>query len=157
MLPAGMQSSNIVPGNWYVTLNLLPWNVTNTKVHFTQRKKQMNPFLDQQIFMLACGQTTGIENVEQYKLYYNLIKEEVQELEDSATRVDDVDALIDILVVTIGALHSIGVDAEGAWKEVVRSNMAKIDPETGMVKKREDGKVLKPDSWTPPELEQFLR
>jgi predicted HAD superfamily Cof-like phosphohydrolase len=117
----------------------------------------MNPFLDQQIFMLACGQTTGIENVEQYKLYYNLIKEEVQELEDSATRVDDVDALIDILVVTIGALHSIGVDAEGAWKEVVRSNMAKIDPETGMVKKREDGKVLKPDSWTPPELEQFLR
>jgi predicted HAD superfamily Cof-like phosphohydrolase len=117
----------------------------------------MNPFHDQQVFMLACGQTTGIENVEQYKLYYNLIKEEVQELEDSTTRVDDVDALIDILVVTIGALHSIGVDTEGAWKEVVRSNMAKIDPETGKVKKREDGKVLKPEGWTPPELEQFLR
>jgi predicted HAD superfamily Cof-like phosphohydrolase len=117
----------------------------------------MNPFLDQQVFMLACGQTTGIENVEQYKLYYNLIKEEVQELEDSTTRVDDVDALIDILVVTIGALQSIGVDVEGAWKEVVRSNMAKIDPETGKVRKREDGKVLKPEGWTPPELEQFLR
>lgn len=117
----------------------------------------MNPFLDQQVFMLACGQTTGIENVEQYKLYHELIKEEVQELEDSTTRVDDVDALLDILVVTIGALHSIGVDAEGAWKEVVRSNMAKIDPKTGMVRKREDGKVLKPEGWTPPELEQFLR
>lgn len=117
----------------------------------------MNPFLDQQVFMLACGQTTGIENVEQYAMYHTLIKEEVQELEDSRTREDDVDALIDILVVTIGALHSIGVDAEGAWKEVVRSNMAKIDPETGMVKKREDGKVLKPEGWTPPELTQFLR
>jgi predicted HAD superfamily Cof-like phosphohydrolase len=117
----------------------------------------MNPFLDQQVFMLACGQTTGIENVEQYSLYHNLIKEEVQELEDSQTREDDVDALIDILVVTIGALHSIGVDVNGAWGEVVRSNMAKIDPETGKVRKREDGKVLKPEGWTPPELKQFLR
>lgn len=117
----------------------------------------MNPFLDQQLFMLACGQTTGIENVEQYALYHNLIKEEVNELEESRTREDDVDALIDILVVTIGALQSIGVDIEGAWNEVVRSNMAKIDPETGMVRKREDGKVLKPEGWTPPELKQFLR
>ena len=65
----------------------------------------MNPFKDHQMFMLASGQTTGIENVDQYKLYYSLIKEEVQELDDSTTREDDVDALIDILVVTIGALH----------------------------------------------------
>jgi len=115
------------------------------------------PFVDQQVFMLASGQTTGIENEEQYKLYHTLIKEEVQELEDSTTRVDDVDALIDILVVTIGALHSIGVDVEGAWKEVVRSNMAKVDPVTGLVTKRADGKILKPATWTPPQLKQFLR
>ena len=116
-----------------------------------------NPFSDQQRFMLACGQTTGIENVEQYKLYHNLIREEVQELEDSTTREDDVDALIDILVVTIGALHSIGVDAEGAWNEVMRTNFAKIDPDTGKVRKREDGKVLKPQGWTPPDLAKYLR
>jgi len=116
-----------------------------------------NLFNDQQAFMLASGQTTGVENVEQYTLYHALIKEEVQELEDSTTRVDDVDALIDILVVTIGALHSIGVDAEGAWKEVVRSNMAKVDPVTGLVTKRADGKILKPVNWTAPELEQFLK
>lgn len=116
-----------------------------------------NPFLDQQLFMLASDQTTGIENVEQYKLYHHLMREEFQELEDSTTREDDVDALIDILVVTIGALHSIGVDAEGAWREVHASNMAKIDPETGRVRKREDGKVLKPEGWKPPELRQYLR
>lgn len=116
-----------------------------------------NPFLDQQIFMLASDQTTGVENIEQYKLYHTLIKEEVQELEDSVTREDDVDALIDILVVTIGALHSIGVDVNGAWHEVHASNMAKIDPETGKVRKREDGKVLKPEGWKPPELKQYLR
>jgi predicted HAD superfamily Cof-like phosphohydrolase len=58
--------------------------------------------------------------------------------------------LIDILVVTIGAIHSAGFDAEGAWKEVMSTNFAKIDRETGKVRKREDGKVLKPTGWHPP-------
>ena len=117
----------------------------------------MNPFKDHQMFMLASGQTTGIENLDQYRLYHNLIKEEVQELEDSTTREDDVDALVDILVVTIGALHSIGVDIEGAWNEVHRSNMAKVDAGTGVVLRREDGKILKPEGWQPPNLKQYLR
>lgn len=117
----------------------------------------MNPFRDQEKFMQACGQTTVGENIEQYKLYYNLIREEVQELEDSATQEDDLDALIDILVVTIGAIHSMGADAEGAWNEVMRTNFAKIDPATGKVQRREDGKVLKPAGWTPPNLKPFVR
>lgn len=116
----------------------------------------MNPFRDQEKFMQACGQTTLGENIEQYKLYYDLIKEEVKELEESITKKDDLDALIDILVVTIGAIHSMGADAEGAWKEVMKTNFAKIDKETGKVRKREDGKVLKPVGWTPPDLEPFL-
>ena len=116
-----------------------------------------NPFRDQEKFMQACGQTTVGENIEQYKLYYNLIKEEVKELDDSRTHEDDLDALIDILVVTIGAIHSMGADAEGAWKEVMRTNFAKIDRETGKVRKREDGKVLKPVGWTPPDLKPHLK
>ena len=115
-----------------------------------------NPFRDQEKFMQACGQSTVGENVEQYKLYYNLIKEEVKELEDSTTMEDDLDALIDILVVTIGAIHSMGADAEGAWKEVMKTNFAKIDKETGKVRKREDRKVLKPMGWTPPNLKPFI-
>ena len=61
------------------------------------------------------------------------------------------------MVVTAGALHSLGVDPEGAWKEVMRSNFDKIDPDTGLVKKREDGKVLKPEGWQPPHLAPFAR
>ena len=61
------------------------------------------------------------------------------------------------MVVTIGAIHSLGVDGEGAWAEVMRSNLDKIDPITGFVKKREDGKVLKPEGWKPPELDQFIQ
>lgn len=129
-----------------------------TKVLFKPKKKQMpNPFRDQEKFMRACDQTTGEFNEAQYQLYCNLISEEFNELVASKTKVDDLDALIDILVVTIGAIHSLGVDAEGAWKEVMSTNFAKIDRETGRVRKREDGKVLKPAGWTPPELEQFVR
>ena len=71
--------------------------------------------------------------------------------------VETLDALIDIIVVTIGAIHSMGADAEGAWKEVMRTNFAKIDKETGKVRKREDGKVLKPVGWKAPELAQFIK
>jgi predicted HAD superfamily Cof-like phosphohydrolase len=115
-----------------------------------------NVFLDQTKFMQACGQTVDKFNRDQYQLYCNLIQEEFSELVASSTKVDDLDALIDILVVTIGAINSLGADAEGAWKEVMRTNFAKIDPDTGLVRKREDGKVLKPDGWTPPDLNPYI-
>ena len=120
----------------------------------------MNPFRDQEKFMRACDQTVGTHNEDQYKLYLNLIKEEMEEHSVAfATRdaVEELDALIDILVVTIGAIHSAGFDAEGAWKEVMKTNFAKIDRQLGKVRKREDGKVLKPAGWEPPKLQNFLK
>jgi predicted HAD superfamily Cof-like phosphohydrolase len=117
-------------------------------------------FQDQEKFMTACDQTVGEFNINQLNMYLGLIKEEGDELSEAVKRMDKIgtlDALIDIMVVTIGTLHSLGVDAEGAWNEVMRTNFAKIDPETGKVNKREDGKVLKPEGWTPPELAQFIK
>ena len=119
-----------------------------------------NPFRDQEKFMRACDQSVEELNPEQFYLYASLIKEEVEELAvalNNNDRIDTLDALTDILVVTIGAIHSMGADAEGAWKEVMSTNFAKIDKETGKVRKREDGKVLKPVGWTAPELKQFLK
>ena len=117
----------------------------------------LNPFQDQARFMQASGQTVGQFNRDQYQLYCNLIHEEFNELVASDNIVDDLDALIDILVVTIGAIHSLGANAQGAWQEVMRSNLAKIDPVTGLVQKREDGKILKPQGWTPPDLRSFVK
>ena len=119
-----------------------------------------NPFRDQEKFMRACDQSVDQFDEKQYSMYVNLINEEHQELLEatlSEDRVEQLDALIDILVVTIGAIHSMGADAEGAWKEVMRTNFAKIDRETGKVRKREDGKVLKPVGWTAPNLKPFLK
>jgi predicted HAD superfamily Cof-like phosphohydrolase len=115
-----------------------------------------NPFQDQRTFMEACGQTTDDENRDQYKLYLDLIEEEVQELRDSTTPESDLDALIDIMVVTIGAIYSMGADPKGAWDEVIRTNMAKININTGRVDKDNTGKVLKPEGWTPPVLKPYL-
>jgi predicted HAD superfamily Cof-like phosphohydrolase len=119
-----------------------------------------NPFRDQEKFMRACDQTVEEYNTDQYNMYLNLIKEEYQELTVAlmdADPIEQLDALIDILVVTIGAIHSAGYDAEGAWKEVMQTNFAKIDKDTGKVRKREDGKVLKPVGWVPPDLKPFLK
>lgn len=115
-----------------------------------------NPFRDQEKFMRACDQTVGQQNLDQYQMYCNLIREEFDELVASNNSVDDLDALIDIIVVAIGAIHSLGADAEGAWKEVMSTNFAKIDKLTGKVRKREDGKVLKPVGWSPPNLKPFV-
>ena len=118
-----------------------------------------NPFRDQEKFMRACDQSVDKFSEKQYSMYIKLIDEEHQELLEATLaedRVEQLDALIDILVVTIGAIHSMGADAEGAWKEVMKTNFAKVDSETGKVRKREDGKVLKPIGWVPPELTPFV-
>jgi len=115
-----------------------------------------NVFRDQAKFMRACDQTVGEINQKQYTLYKDLIGEEYDELLAAQNDTDELDALVDILVVTIGAIHSMGADAEGAWREVMSTNFAKIDQETGKVRKREDGKVLKPLNWSPPNLTPYL-
>ncbi len=118
-----------------------------------------NPFRDQEKFMRACDQSVEGWNQEQFKLYVDLIDEERKELQeaiDSCDPVEILDALEDMVVVTIGAMHSMGADGEGGWKEVMRTNFAKIDKDTGKVRKREDGKVLKPIGWEPPDLKSFV-
>jgi predicted HAD superfamily Cof-like phosphohydrolase len=119
-----------------------------------------NPFRDQEKFMRACDQTVDEFAGPQFDMYCALIEEEHKELKQALADNNDVevlDALVDILVVTIGAIHSFGADGEGAWKEVMQTNFNKIDQTTGKVRKREDGKVLKPLGWEPPNLNPFIK
>lgn len=115
-----------------------------------------NVFSDQAVFMNACGQTTGIYNEQQFNLYKNLIKEEVQEFFESTDLSNTLKELMDIIVVTVGAAQSLGINPEDAWSEVAKSNMSKIDPETGKVLRREDGKILKGPNYISPDFSQFF-
>ena len=116
----------------------------------------MSIFNEQKDFMIACGQTVNKMNEAQAKMYMKLIDEEKEELEVAVADSEVLDALIDLIVVIVGYGLSSGYDMQGAWDEVMRSNMAKIDPQTGTVIKREDGKILKPHGWTPPDLGKFI-
>lgn len=110
-------------------------------------------------FMQAAGQTVLNRNDKQAELYLKLIKEELQEFDEAMQAKDDVeiaDALADTMWVMIGYMLSRGWDAYGIWNEVARSNLAKIDPATGKVLKREDGKVQKPEGWSPPDIAKVL-
>ena len=118
-----------------------------------------NVFEDQKTFMQAGDQTVDTYNKQQLDLYVSLIDEELAEVKEGIAnndRVEILDGLIDVLVVTIGALHSLGADPAGAWNEVTRSNMSKVDPETGRLTKREDGKILKHSGYSAPVLEPFV-
>ena len=108
-------------------------------------------------FIDACDQESSAKNV---KLYKTLIDEEVGEFRSAYYACDEVeqlDACMDMIWVILGYCYMKGYDVDGAWNEVARSNLAKINPETGKVNKRADGKVLKPEGWTPPQLEQFVK
>lgn len=116
----------------------------------------MSVFKQQAEFMKACGQTVDKRNDEQTELYADLIDEEIEEFRVAYNHSNDLKELMDCLVVLIGYGLSMGWDLDGAWEEVWRSNMSKIDPETGVVLKREDGKVLKPASYVPADVSKYI-
>jgi predicted HAD superfamily Cof-like phosphohydrolase len=124
-----------------------------------RQKPHMSAFEEQEFFMRACSQTTGGYNHEQAMMYSELIEEERKEMMDARLANDEVeefDAVLDTIVVLIGYGLSRGWPMNDGWAEVMRSNMAKIDPRTGAVRRREDGKILKPEGWTPPDLASIL-
>lgn len=72
----------------------------------------------------------------------------------SVSRKDLLDALCDKIVTSIGMAHMLGMDIEGALAEVNRSNFSKFVD--GKPVFNAQGKIAKPESYSPPELEQFL-
>lgn len=120
---------------------------------------------DQAQFMRACGQTVGEHNPDQCAMYGDLVEEELQEQLEAVLEGNDVeefDADLDILVVHIGRMlsrwHPNMIQA--GWHEVMRSNMSKCVSDlegNPVVIKREDGKILKPDTYSPPDLASIMR
>jgi predicted HAD superfamily Cof-like phosphohydrolase len=112
-------------------------------------------------FMTACGQMVNVvptipdEGTRQMR--HSILIEEVNELQYAETNIDALDAITDILYVLLGTAHAYGLGdkLEAAFNEVHRSNMTKVMPD-GKVLKREDGKIIKPDTYEPPNLQKYM-
>jgi len=124
----------------------------------------MNTRLDVAVFMRAGGQNVETNNAgfypgrkDQTDLYFNLVKEEYSELATAVENndiVETADACADLIWVVEGLMYSLGIDPQTVWDEVARSNMSKIVD--GKLVKREDGKVLKPETFRPPNIQRTL-
>ena len=116
----------------------------------------MSMEIDVKIFLDACDQKPSVENT---LLYKDLIVEEFAEFIEAFNMEDDVeqlDACMDMIWVIMGYCHMKKFDIRGGWDEVAKSNLCKIDSNTDKVIRREDGKILKPEGWTPPDLTKFV-
>ena len=113
-------------------------------------------------FIAAVGQidvnspfTTAPEVV---RLYQELVNEEYKEFVDAPTDTNKLQESMDLVWVTLGYCLARGWDVEGAWKELTRANMSKlqVDPATGQLRRRADGKILKPEGWRGPDMTPFV-
>ena len=122
----------------------------------------MSYFTDVRDFHQAFGQRIGgapsiPEDVNERELRMSLLEEEVNEYfdaEENADLVEIADALADIIYIACGTAVSYGIPLDDVFAEVHRSNMAKLVD--GKVIRRADGKIQKPDSWTPPDIMKVL-
>ena len=126
------------------------------------RQKTMQS--DVRIFMEACGQAVDTrrsftdENYKQAVLYLNLIREEMSELEEGFENQDIVetaDACGDLIWVILGLCNTLGIPMGPVWQEITSSNMSKTVE--GKVVRRDDGKILKPDTYFPPNIHRALQ
>jgi len=136
-----------------------------TFIEWQEPQSSMNPIVKSLLefnkaFDIPKLDHPGLGTDELIELRIKLLTEEVQEYAEAARSgdlVEVLDALADIGYILAGTIINHGMQEifDDAFNEVHRSNMAKLVD--GKVLRREDGKVLKPDGWMPPQLAQFLQ
>jgi len=71
---------------------------------------------------------------------------------DEDNLVEIADGIVDSIVILLGTAITYGIDIRPIWDEIHKTNMLK---KGGRI--REDGKLLKPDGWKPPEIEKIIK
>tara|TARA_B100000900_G_scaffold387310_1_gene378424 strand:+ start:279 stop:650 length:372 start_codon:yes stop_codon:yes gene_type:complete len=122
----------------------------------------MTNFEKVEIFMKTFGQEVrekpSFSTDKTNQLRVNLIKEELDELKeamDNKDLLEVADALTDILYVTYGAGHALGINLDKCFEEVQNSNMSKLD-ENGKPIYNDAGKVMKGPNYFKPDLSKFV-
>lgn len=124
--------------------------------------------LDVQIFMQACGHEPSHKLT---SLYHDLVREEVGELEEAmaafnaseteaeevAAKAEALDAICDSIWVLIGLAKAMDLPLEPGWDAVTSTNLKKIDPVLGTVRRDENGKIMKPERWVAPDMVRLIK
>lgn len=96
------------------------------------------------------GETPGEPSSKISNLRSALMREELGETIHAMSQGDlpgIADGLVDLIYVAIGTAIAYGIDLRPVWDAVQAANMAKVGGPT-----RDDGKVLKPEGWMPPDI-----
>ncbi|MCB9710942.1 MAG: MazG nucleotide pyrophosphohydrolase domain-containing protein [Nitrospirales bacterium] len=108
-----------------------------------------------QEFDIHVAQGPSLPNEPTRTLRVRLIQEEFEELQEAMQDKELPDIakeLADLLYVVYGTAVSLGIDMEPVFKEVHRSNMSKVGGY-----KREDGKWVKPPTYSPASLDEIIK
>jgi len=106
------------------------------------------------MFDIVVKQTPALVDDGTRALRERLIHEEFEELKEAMAKDDLVGIakeMADLLYVVFGTAVSYGIDMEPVFREVHRSNMTKVGGY-----KREDGKWVKPATYSPAAIEPIL-
>ena len=110
-------------------------------------------------FGIKTSKKPTLATSEDYKLKFNLLKEELDEYLQACkdeNLVEVSDAIIDMFYVLSGIvlLHGIQHRVPDMFLEVHNSNMSKL--ENGKILKRADGKIIKGSEYFKPNLKKFI-
>lgn len=120
-----------------------------------------NMYTDVKEFQTAVGQHVGSKpefpDPAERELRIRLLKEEYEEYIQGECRNDlenIAKELADIIYIVCGTAASYGIPLDKVFDEVHKSNMTKLVD--GKPIRREDGKILKPEGWQPPDIKSIL-
>ena len=111
-----------------------------------------------EVFDVPIADRLDLIPIDRRALRIDLHMEEMTELHNamnSGNLVEIADGLADLVWVLLGTALEYGIPFDQVWEEVRRSNFDKIGPD-GEIRRRADGKILKPDTWTPPMIADVL-
>lgn len=106
----------------------------------------------------------GATVAEPHEVKYNMIKmiTDSKDISRSEGPTDQLigeqgDALVDSYYYSLNAAAKKGINLSKIFELVHKSNMDKRDPVTGKFLRRDDGKIIKPDGWTPPNITEEIK
>jgi len=97
------------------------------------------------------GEKPGMLTEERGRARAAWMREEIDEFLSASDLTEQADAMVDLIYFALGTLVEMGVRPEKLFEIVHTANMEKLWPD-GAPRFRDDGKTIKPPTWTDPAL-----